>query len=260
MSYLRRLTATVAQPAPRLRPIVGSIFAGSWQDAVSPAPPRGDPSAASNEALPPAAGMPLSAAPDDPAGRHDAPASRHVASALPVRVRRADQPHPDTGHSLESSLHDRTRRHDAFRPLLPRTASELDAAAAPPDPAVAHALSLAPGPQAQPLDSGGDDAARTGDRAPPDGPSALGRGTIASLPAQGPDERAAPLAGQHNTRPGGDRAAPSSRPARGSDDIHIHIGRVEVTAAAPPAPRPPPPPARRTVTLEEYLGRRDRRA
>jgi hypothetical protein len=44
------------------------------------------------------------------------------------------------------------------------------------------------------------------------------------------------------------------------DEIQIHIGRIEVTAVPPSVPPPPPKPAPKSVSLEEYLQRRDRRA
>jgi hypothetical protein len=52
-----------------------------------------------------------------------------------------------------------------------------------------------------------------------------------------------------------------SRPAQSqSDDIQIHIGRIEVIAVPPPAPRPAPAPARKGLSLDEYLSRRNGRA
>lgn len=44
---------------------------------------------------------------------------------------------------------------------------------------------------------------------------------------------------------------------RASDDIQIHIGRIEVTAVHPPAPRAPKSPDR-TLSLDAYLNRRTR--
>jgi hypothetical protein len=54
------------------------------------------------------------------------------------------------------------------------------------------------------------------------------------------------------------RSAPE-RAQRGArrepDEVHIHIGRIEVTAA-PPAPRTvAAPPARKAMSLDEYLAR-----
>jgi hypothetical protein len=45
----------------------------------------------------------------------------------------------------------------------------------------------------------------------------------------------------------------------GSDEIQIHIGRIEVTAVPPPAAAPKPKRGAKGPSLHEYLGRRDRR-
>ena len=61
----------------------------------------------------------------------------------------------------------------------------------------------------------------------------------------------------------GKAARPSSgavAPVAQSDDIQIHIGRIEVTAVAQPTPRPAAAPARKAMSLDEYLGRRHRGA
>jgi hypothetical protein len=44
-----------------------------------------------------------------------------------------------------------------------------------------------------------------------------------------------------------------------SDEIQINIGRIEVIAAPPLAPRSIPAPARKGISLDEYLSRRDGR-
>lgn len=49
-------------------------------------------------------------------------------------------------------------------------------------------------------------------------------------------------------------------PAPAVPDVHIHIGRVELTALQPPAPRPPPRrEEKKPMSLEEYLRQRDGR-
>jgi hypothetical protein len=42
-----------------------------------------------------------------------------------------------------------------------------------------------------------------------------------------------------------------------SDDIQIHIGRIEVVAVPPPAPRPATAPVRKGLSLDEYLSRKN---
>jgi hypothetical protein len=47
--------------------------------------------------------------------------------------------------------------------------------------------------------------------------------------------------------------------ARDPDEIQIHIGRIEVTAVPPPAATPTQKRAAKGPSLQEYLGRRERR-
>jgi hypothetical protein len=48
--------------------------------------------------------------------------------------------------------------------------------------------------------------------------------------------------------------------APAAPDVHIHIGRVELTALQPPAPRPAPRrEEKKPMSLEEYLRQRDGR-
>jgi hypothetical protein len=51
-----------------------------------------------------------------------------------------------------------------------------------------------------------------------------------------------------------------ARAAQRSDEIQIHIGRIEVTAMPPVAPRPVLAPVRKSETLDEYLRQRNGRA
>jgi hypothetical protein len=48
---------------------------------------------------------------------------------------------------------------------------------------------------------------------------------------------------------------PQRQARREPDEIHIHIGRIEVAAVAPPTPRPASAQARKSLSLEEYLRR-----
>jgi hypothetical protein len=50
------------------------------------------------------------------------------------------------------------------------------------------------------------------------------------------------------------------QPEREPDEIEIHIGRIEVTAVAQAAPRPAAAPARKSISLDEYLKRGERRS
>ncbi len=53
-------------------------------------------------------------------------------------------------------------------------------------------------------------------------------------------------------------AFPASKGAAPPDEVHIHIGRIEVTAVEPP--RAAPRPKQNATFLEEYVKRRDGRA
>jgi hypothetical protein len=65
------------------------------------------------------------------------------------------------------------------------------------------------------------------------------------------------------TRPnaGFDRPLPSMRDSE-PNEVHVHIGRIEVTAVAQPAPpkRRAPAPVRGSMSLTDYLAERQRRA
>jgi len=88
-------------------------------------------------------------------------------------------------------------------------------------------------------------------------------------PAQPAASSLAPLSSsvpvaQHPATAGasaGDRAQAVRQPAREPDEIHIHIGRVEVAALAQPALRQASPAApRKSINLDEYLRRGNGRA
>jgi hypothetical protein len=60
--------------------------------------------------------------------------------------------------------------------------------------------------------------------------------------------------------PSAETSSRSTSPSQEPDEIHIHIGRIEVAAIAQPAPRPTAPPARKSLDLGEYLKRGNGRA
>jgi hypothetical protein len=72
-------------------------------------------------------------------------------------------------------------------------------------------------------------------------------------------ESQGPVGGNPARRPGPDLLPHAVSPARELGEIQIHIGRIEVTAV-PQAARPAPAPARKALSLDEYLRRRDGRA
>jgi hypothetical protein len=73
-----------------------------------------------------------------------------------------------------------------------------------------------------------------------------------------PDIESRPSAGQS---PIVNRQSPISCDAEARPMVKVTIGRVEVRAVTPPAPVPPraaPPRARKTLSLDDYLGQRNR--
>jgi hypothetical protein len=74
-----------------------------------------------------------------------------------------------------------------------------------------------------------------------------------------PEASAAALS-QASRSAGNNTRTTSREPAREPDEITIHIGRIEVTAAPQPMARPAAAPARRSMSLDEYLKRGNGRA
>jgi hypothetical protein len=95
-------------------------------------------------------------------------------------------------------------------------------------------------------------------------PPASGQGALALAPEPAPaPARASPNTAALLRADAAERNAGAARraqpPARAADDIQIHIGRIEVTAALPAPPRPaaaPPAAARKSPSLGELLKRR----
>jgi hypothetical protein len=224
-NHLHRLAARViGGTAARLHPMIGSIYAPLSASAVSEsAAARLQPMIGSIYA--PLATSAVSESAENTAfSSIRAPASGPMAKAShagepPTEIARAPaawQATPET--------------------LLPFRA---DVGFEPPK-VFAHRQDGAAEPRAE---GGTANAGVPGDRPRPQ--LATGQTLLAAVPS-------APL------RPAAVRSAPE-RAQRGArrepDEVHIHIGRIEVTAA-PPAPRPvAAPAARKAMSLDEYLAR-----
>jgi hypothetical protein len=199
------------------------------------------------------------------AGRAGAPAGPHPLP-LPELI---ELPAPATAARPPSS------RAPALRPLeeppVPATATS------PPDRRGPH-----PGTEATAADGrrGARAAAREDDRRAPSGDAT---GTAAMETEDRPGERPPGRRAEPPSAPASDRvptasvtgvrrerlrpAATGERPASDPTEagtIHVSIGRIEVRAAQPAAPpqperEPPPPPAPRapTLSLDDYLRRRE---
>jgi hypothetical protein len=252
--YLQRLAASVSQPQPRLHPLVGSIFSEERQEVAAPDLPQNESLASTDDQNLVSTSRTVSDATDGPVRRRDLAADdrveQHAGIALPIDDRQTEQ---------------RRSEPEIFHPLLPSKASEVDISAmlseaVPGDVANAQPASIRF--QHDRRDASIVGAARMAHVAVEDGPTADRRNQIAPPPVSGLGERPGMLvavAGGNAKPARAEFSAPARRSAQ-SDDIQIHIGRIEVTAVAQPTPRPAAAPARKAMSLDEYLGRRSRGA
>jgi hypothetical protein len=219
--YLQRLMNTAAARAEAVHPRTGSIFSPPHDNASSP--------------------------------RLSVEESETVTVA---------QPRPDQQAASADVRHTeppRVAREPAYEPLLPSAEAPAREAAPPKPPASRAVLSYGGEPVAARVLKPGEP--------PREGHDAATETTIAPQPARRAHGPVRPLTNANRT---GDAAARSAeprhvsrerhtdRPERQPDDIQIHIGRIEVVAVAPPPPRVPKAPDR-SLSLDEYLSRRDRR-
>ncbi|HKB14331.1 MAG TPA: hypothetical protein VKD69_26880 [Vicinamibacterales bacterium] len=219
--YLQRLVNTAAGRADAVHPRIGSIFS----------PPRGDASSPlrfveESEIVTPAQ-----------PGPNRQTSSADVSDAEPPR---------------------RVTREPVYAPLLPAAEAPSRDAAPPETPASRTVLTGGTEPVAVRV--------LPADEPPRKGHDAATETPIAPEPARLADD---PLRSWTNANRTGGVAArfaerrrisreQTDRTARQPDDIEIHIGRIEVVAVPPAAPRPQKA-ADRSLNLDEYLSRRDRR-
>jgi hypothetical protein len=224
-NFLQRVAATVIQPRARLHPMVGSIFAPSTLSL--PAEFSSTQTEISSQAF-----APHRHEPTHFDGSSHAFASRPFSNEdrlFPATL-------PEDSSSARSNL-----SPSADQPLLPvfnsvggRTEPHSSAEDAGPifesSEVAAANHSVSPDPD-QPLIAAG--------RQPPPG----------LQPRESPPTAAV-------ARTFASEAARRTQPAqREADEIHIHIGRIEVAAIIQPSPRPAAAAARRSLNLDEYLKR-----
>ena len=238
--YLQRLAISVARPSPRLHPLVGSIFSARRQEVAA----QNDGLASTDDQNLVPTTMSVSASTDGPMRRRDLSTDdrveQHARIALPTDNRLTEQ---------------RRGEREIFHPLQPGKTPDVDVSATPSVPGdVASAQStLHHGRR----DTSSVDAARIAQVPVEDGPTADPRNSAAPRPVSGLRERAgmlAVIAGDAGKPSRAEFSAPSRRSTQ-SDDVQIHIGRIEVTAVAQSAPRAAAAPARKAMSLDEYLGR-----
>jgi hypothetical protein len=250
--YLQRLAVSVARPRPSLHPLVGSIFSGERQEMAGRALMQSDALVSSDDQNLVPTTRTVSDSPDDPMRRSDLAADdrveQHAGITLPTDDRRTKQ---------------RRSEREIFHPLLPNKTLEVDVSAMLPETVsedVASPRSASIWSQRDRHDTSIVGAAPMAHVTVEDGPTADRRNMIAPPPVSGLREHAgmlAAVAGDAGKSARAEFSAPSRRSAQ-SDDIQIHIGRIEVTAVAQPTPRPVAAPARKAMSLGEYLGRRSR--
>jgi hypothetical protein len=227
-NFLQRVAASVIQPKARLQPMFGSIFA----PATLSSPAEFSPAQAeiSSKALAPHHQEPRTAPHFDTPSQAFAnnvftnvdglfsAAAQDYSSPSRFNLRQADQPLVPS-FSTPTDPRGPTHTHSSLEDL-PFESSKPAAANQP----------TSPGPY-QPL-------------------MAAGQQTAPKL--QPRDAMPTPAA----IRTGGSEAARRAQPAQPeADEIHIHIGRIEVAAISQPSPRPAAAAARRSLNLDEYLRR-----
>jgi hypothetical protein len=237
--FLARLASGVTQSpssasAPRLRPLVGSIYQplglhAAGEPAARPGMEAWQPD--SSDAHSQSAQAPPAIVRTEPPHRQQA--SGREESALPYS---APAPSVNSQQSATVKPHQTLLPQQATEPLLHTEArNNFDERSQPVQPAIE-------GARVEP------------NRTPIPPPPANALQLLMPQAAIQPASRPASSQAKEPVR----RAA---QPSREPDEIHIHIGRVEVAAIAQPAARPAPAaPARRAMSLDEYLRRSNGRS
>src|SRR5258705_5041554 len=214
-NFLQRVAATVIQPKAKLQPMLGSIYAPPT--FYSPAEPL--PVEISSQTLVPDGNEPATAP--------------HFDTSIQFSTKNAfeteDRGFPSTVQ--EDSSPSRPKRSlSAYQPLLPAFDNPHNQRSSAQSQAFAEDSAL------KSLRPAADPAL-----------SPMSHQRLIAV-SQSTPPRLQPVDSPSNPR----RFQPAQREP---DEIHIHIGRIEVAAIAQAAPRPAAAQARRSVNLDEYLGR-----
>jgi hypothetical protein len=244
--YLRRLALGMRDGTPNIRPMRGSLFAPDpplasedfqlEQETLAPSSATPHVDAHGPQATPlPAREAPRPAS-TAASRRPSSPTAALEALALWMETPSSQPREAPSGagpqrqeHAVQQVETPRARAEDGeaprSRPIVSVAArSSSDAAQLAPAPPQASLCN--PGPNPNPKSN------------PKSNPKPN------PLPAASRPERQLAIAGRSREAP--------------PDEVHIHIGRIEVTAVQPP--RPAPPPQHDATLLEEYVKRRDGRA
>ncbi len=222
-NFLQRVAAAIIQPKAKLQPMLGSIFAPATLYAPT-------------ETLPPEIASQTVAPRRHEPSNFDGPnqaVARHASET-------GGRWFPATRQEDFSPAYS-SRSPTADQPLLPTFSNTAD----PRGPTHTH-----PSAENSPFESSKPAANQ------PTAPIPY-KPLIAA--GQQPPPRLQPLDTLSNSgaaRASTSEAARRFQPAqREADEIHIHIGRIEVAAIAQPVPRPAAAAARRSLNLDEYLRR-----
>jgi hypothetical protein len=227
-NFLQRVAAAVIQPKARLQPMFGSIFA----PATLPSPTEFFPAQAeiSLQTFEPHRQQPMTASHFDPSsqtfashaaasedGLFSTTAPEDSSPAGSNRSPAADQPLLPVFNDVRGPTHSHPSGGDVDPALesSKQVTANQAASSTPYQPLIA--ASQQPPPKLQPRES-----------------------------------PLTPAAARTSTSEAARRAQPAQREA---DEIHIHIGRIEVAAITQPSPRPAAAAARRSLNLDEYLRR-----
>jgi hypothetical protein len=240
-NFLQRAAATVIQPQARLQPMLGSIFAPASPFSPVDSSPAGGSLSAETQIF--------STHPQQP-----------TRSSTSVRNAFSSEETLLTPHSqIESTAPFQQARTSAPRtnhanePLLPpQSASEAPAL---------HPFQISENlPSRTRENHPAEDLGQVETSSRPASNSPYQPLVAANHPAAQTQPREASLAASNAAKNARVEATRRAAPTHEPDEIHIHIGRIEVAAVTQQAPRPAPAPARKSLNLDEYLRRGNGRA
>ena len=225
-NFLQRVAATVIQPKARLQPMLGSIFAPTtFYSPAGPFTPE-----ISSQTVEPHHHEPTTAP-------HSDTSNQTLASQAFANEDRLLSITPNEDSSPARS----NRSLAADQPLLPASGNPSDRQG----PTQPHPFV--------------EDSAFESLKSAANQPATPATYQPLIAASQQPPPRLQPresLPNPASARTAASEAARRRQPAqREADEIHIHIGRIEVAAIAQPAPRPTAAAARRSLNLDEYLRR-----
>jgi hypothetical protein len=264
--YLQRLAASVSRPEPRLRPLMGSIFAGELreenvEEVQFPIPRR--------IGVEKVEGQITESVTPDPAGRLTRTAPMREAGAS--RVDKSPHVPLPFAQQVENAPESDTQEPPRFAPLVPRQPAQAESPVLQSQEKSPERLAK---PHPRPATTTGkkelEEQAVPRETRVSFQPLVLRpivfeearmetpQASLQPVTAREPMRRRAIYMAHRETPERLATAKESERTA--NEEIQIHIGRIEVIASAPPAARVARAPTNRSTSLEDYLKRRNGRA